>query len=100
MVAVQMADKNMVNTVAFNTISKQLHLCPLTAVYQKQLFIEIYHLRSWVTPIHRCRRTISQNQNFKFHLFIVQLSNPNGSRYQTLRSPLRLKQPHSSNYPL
>jgi hypothetical protein len=55
-VPVQMADKNMVDAVGFNTIAQHLHLGGLTAVNEKKILIAVEQLRGMVPAKgKRCR---------------------------------------------
>src|SRR5690606_18276641 len=59
MVTMQMADKDMFNAIALDTVLNQLYLCTLAAIHQVKLFVDINELCSRVTTINRRCRTTS-----------------------------------------
>jgi hypothetical protein len=65
MVAMQMAYKNMVNTLESDGELAQLHLGTFATINQKIIAGMLYYLGGWMPAKSRCGRTATKDSNFK-----------------------------------
>ena len=50
MVAVHVADENVINALKLDPMASQLHLRAFSTVDEEELVARIQHLRSWISP--------------------------------------------------
>src|SRR5690554_4298380 len=67
MVAMQVANENVLDTVRLHAKTHKLHLRAFAAIDQVKLFVVVDELGSGMAPVHRGGRTTAENEDFKLH---------------------------------